>query len=45
METRFSIADLAGEASCGAPWLPTGGTIRKDSKGREEKDWDWGGPL
>lgn len=45
METRFSSADLAGEASCGAPWLPTGETISKTWKEREEKDWDQGGPC
>lgn len=42
MERRLSIA--CG-ASCGAPWLPTGGTTCKDLKGREEKDWAGLGPV
>lgn len=45
METRLSTADLAGEASCGAAWLPTGGTVCKGPKWREEKDWGWDGPY
>lgn len=35
METRFTITALAGGASCGARWLPTGGTTCKYLKGRE----------
>jgi len=35
METRFAIADLAGEASCGARWLSAGGTAHRYPQGRE----------